>query len=216
MNRFLLLPLRKQMRIAALLSVIVHGSTILIHWYVVSPIGFGGVVLLQLAIFLLMPLALVILAVPMSVLLLPFREFRRDALNSLCCASIYVLIGIQLALLTSPVRIHGFRRLALRSRPLVAAIQEFVTHDGRPPVTLEELVPRCLAKVPNTGMPAYPTYQYSTDMKRWGGNPWVIYVECPSGGINFDMFVYFPKQNYPATGYGGSLERVGDWAYVHE
>jgi len=30
------------------------------------------------------------------------------------------------------------------------------------------------------------------------------------------MMLYFPKKDYPEKGYGGSLERVGDWAYVHE
>jgi hypothetical protein len=34
--------------------------------------------------------------------------------------------------------------------------------------------------------------------------------------MNWDMFLYFPKQNYPKAGYGGWLERIEDWAYVHE
>ncbi len=30
------------------------------------------------------------------------------------------------------------------------------------------------------------------------------------------LVLYFPNRNYPQHGYGGWLEPVGDWAYVHE
>ena len=67
-------------------------------------------------------------------------------------------------------------------------------------------------------MAAYPEYKYLSGekVKDYDGNPWVLYVFTPSGGINFDQFLYFPLQNYPSHGYGGSLERIGNWAYVHE
>ena len=55
-----------------------------------------------------------------------------------------------------------------------------------------------------------------TDAKNWDDNPWVLVVFTPGGGINFDRMLYFPKQNYPRSGYGGGIERVRDWAYVHE
>jgi len=41
-------------------------------------------------------------------------------------------------------------------------------------------------------------------------------IETPSGGFNWDIFIYFPSQNYPEYKYGGFLEKVEDWAYVHE
>ena len=65
---------------------------------------------------------------------------------------------------------------------------------------------------------AYPEYQYFVGEKAasYEGNPWVLYIFTPAGGINFDSFMYFPRQNYPDHGYGGSLERVADWVYVHE
>ena len=67
-------------------------------------------------------------------------------------------------------------------------------------------------------MGAYPKYEYvaGEEAKKWDDNPWVLYVRTPLGGLNWDMFIYFPKQNYPEHGYGGVLERVKDWAYVHE
>ena len=67
-------------------------------------------------------------------------------------------------------------------------------------------------------MAAYPKFEFVAGQKAldYHENPWVLCVFTPSGGINFDQFMYFPKQNYPETGYGGWLERIGDWAYVHE
>jgi hypothetical protein len=43
-----------------------------------------------------------------------------------------------------------------------------------------------------------------------------LVVFTPSGAINFDQFMYFPNRNYPEQGFGGWIERIGDWAYVHE
>ncbi len=66
---------------------------------------------------------------------------------------------------------------------------------------------------------AYPEFRYHTGIEakdRFANNAWALSVATPSGGINWDMMLYFPDQNYPDRGYGGSLERVGDWAYVHE
>ena len=34
--------------------------------------------------------------------------------------------------------------------------------------------------------------------------------------LQFDCFVYWPERNYPEHMYGGWVERMGDWAYVHE
>lgn len=99
---------------------------------------------------------------------------------------------------------------------MVNVIEQFTEREGRPPASLQELVPRYLPTIPKTGMPVYPKYSYSTETNQWDGNPWVLYVNCTSGGINFDMFMYFPKQNYPEKGYGGWIERIGAWAYVHE
>ena len=41
-------------------------------------------------------------------------------------------------------------------------------------------------------------------------------IGCPSGGINFDVFVDWPERVYPMSMYGGGVERIKNWAYVHE
>ena len=217
MREFSTQALPKQIGIAALAALGMNGAIILIQWYVVSPIGFGGIFVLQAMLFgLFLPLIVIFLAVPVSLFFLPFRNFRRHAVTVLTCGLVYVLIGFPLVRLSFPVRMQGFERLASRSEPLVTALHKYVQEEGRPPVALQDLVPRYLPGIPKTGMPAYPEYRYSTETDWWDGNPWVLYVDCMSGFFNFDMFMYFPEQNYPKRGYGGFLERIGEWAYVHE
>lgn len=48
------------------------------------------------------------------------------------------------------------------------------------------------------------------------GTPWQLVVECSMGFLNWDVFMYWPTQDYPEQGFGGTIERIGEWAYVHE
>ena len=34
--------------------------------------------------------------------------------------------------------------------------------------------------------------------------------------LQFDCLVYWPEGNYPDSMYGGGVERIRAWAYVHE
>jgi len=169
---------------------------------------------------LLIPFLFVLAVVPFSFVLLIFRKTRRPALIALLSAITFLVaaIGIFRVDIGGRVRMHGFHKLAERSVPLVQAIKKFETEKGHPPNSLKELVPEYLLSIPDTGMGAYPMYEYivGEEARKHDNNPWVLYVFTPSGGLNWDMFMYFPNQNYPERGYGGSLERIGDWAYVHE
>ena len=147
---------------------------------------------------------------------LAIRRVRRYSAVLVLCSVAYLGAFVLSVRIGESVRISAFHRLAERSRPLVAAVRAFEQKYGRPPESLQALVPDFISSVPSTGMGAYPEYRYSTPATNHDGNPWVITIFTPSGGINFDQFMYFPLTNYPKTGYGGWLERVGDWAYVHE
>lgn len=116
------------------------------------------------------------------------------------------------------IRMAAFDSLAERSAPLVQAIRAYEAKHGQPPSDLSKLVPDFLPGIPSTGMAAYPRYDYHVGDKaaRYDENPWVLVVFTPNGGINFDRFMCFPRQNYPSQGYGGGLQRIRDWAYVHE
>ena len=182
----------------------------------VAPIGHYSLLWLEL------PYACAIMAAVCAILVLPFLALRRagraSALAWLLAAVTYLVLAVAGLLLGNGVRRWGFDRLALRSAPLVAAIKSYETEHRKPPPTLEALVPAYLPQVPRTGIMAYPRYEYHTgaEAMAFDNNPWVLVIPTPSGGINFDQFMYFPLQNYPQQGYGGSLERVRDWAYVHE
>lgn len=151
-----------------------------------------------------------------------FRSRRAAALPlvvfSLCFDAFFV--G---AIRTSGwIRSAAFRELAERSAPLVEAIHRFEADTGAPPRELADLVPKYLSAVPGTGMTGYPEYTYESEddpeyyRDYWLENPWVLRVNTSLGMLNWDMFLYLPRQNYPERGFGGRLERVGDWAYVHE
>ncbi len=168
--------------------------------------------------FIGIPMLAIAFVIPVSLIFAFFKRFRRLAFFAFVCALSFfcgTMIGSKTG---SKIRMKGFTLLAERSKPLVEAIKKYEREHGTPPESLEALIPKYLPQIPSTRMSAYPKYEYVSGEKarHYDGNPWALYVFTPSGGINFDQFLYFPLQNYPQSGYGGSLERVGEWAYVHE
>jgi hypothetical protein len=47
------------------------------------------------------------------------------------------------------------------------------------------------------------------------GTPWELRINCPTGLLNHDVFLYWPTGKYPGHVYGGVTEPVGRWVYVH-
>jgi hypothetical protein len=47
------------------------------------------------------------------------------------------------------------------------------------------------------------------------GPPWELRINCPTGLLNHDTFVYWPTGKYPQHLYGGTIEPISRWAYVH-
>ncbi|MEQ8851537.1 hypothetical protein [Gimesia sp.] len=197
------------------LSVIVYFP--FAHWVSTTPVG--TTLFLWLLIFYGLALLVAVLAIPVSLVALCFRRTRRDALWVLILSLIYLPLTFAAIPLGWQVRMQRMATFAERSKPLVQAIARYTDDHGTPPETLEQLVPDYLPHVPGTGMMAYPTYHYyagAQSRERYQGNAWALVVPTGSGGFNWDQMLYFPLQNYPEHGYGGSLERVGNWAYVHE
>jgi hypothetical protein len=157
-------------------------------------------------------------ALPIGVVLLAFRRTRGVGARSLAVASIVLGVVGVCANLANDLRMRGFARLAERSAPLVSAIERYERDEGSPPRALSDLVPLFIEKVPGTGVRAYPTYDYAVgeEARSAYGDRWALSVFTPNAGINFDHLYYVPSQNYPEYGLGGVIERVGDWAYVHE
>jgi hypothetical protein len=208
-----------QVKVTCVLALLLAGLALIIQWYAVSRIGYGGLFFLIMQDWFALPFILAVPAVPVALFALPFRRVRRHATTIIICGLLCLTIGFSALRLLWPIRRAAFEKLAERSAPLVAAIHSFHQANGRPPKGLEELVPQFIDRVPTTGMPAYPHYCYSggDQSNRWEGNAWVVYVNTSSGFPNFDMFMYFPKQNYPQKNRDGDkLERIRDWAYLHE
>ena len=197
-------------------SLLINGFVVLSYYLSVAPIGTDF--FLFISTFAVLPLLVAFLIAPISLILLFWRRYRVTALTVFLGCVIYLVVGIAGIRLSNEIRHNGFVNLAHRSRPLISAIQQFEAKYGKPPERIEQLVPEFLSAVPNTGIGAYPNYEYITvkDAKTYEGNPWVLRVATSTGALNWDSFLYFPKQNYPQVGYGGVLERVEDWAYVYE
>lgn len=178
----------------------------------------GSAELLNLQFFVVIPLLIAFILIFVLVFRILRRQTRRTAFYNLLICTAFVAIIMGSMQIGRHIRTSAFLRLAERSEALVVAIRAYTSQHGRPPDSLYDLVPGYLDLIPNTGMGAYPTYEYQPCKEdECDGNPWKITVFTPSGGINFDMFFYYPLQNYPSLFWGDNgVERIRDWAYVHE
>lgn len=146
--------------------------------------------------------------------------------NKTRCASLAVVIGAGVLVTLSVIslksadriRLRGFERLSLEAAPLVAAIHAYSREFGAPPENLAVLHVNYPPGHTVKGG-ALPDFEYlpgDRARERYHGNPWVLILETPTGPLSWDLFLYYPLQNYPPLGHGGWLESVGEWAYVHE
>lgn len=184
-----------------------------------STTSIGSSLFLWGQIFYLIPLMVAVLSMPVFIVCLCFPSTRPHSLNYFLLSPLFILCCIGGIFLGQRIRKAGMESFAMRSLPLINAIKKYELDHSSPPASLNELVPNYLQAIPSTGMMAYPEYRYHTGIEakeKYNDNPWAVSVFTPSGGINFDMMLYFPIQNYPIHGYGGSIERIAQWAYVHE
>lgn len=117
--------------------------------------------------------------------------------------------------LSGALRMYGFELAAERAEPLIDAIEQYTQDNGAPPDSIAALVPTYLSELPAK----LPPVEMVTDPKKlpeYGNNPWALTALASRNLMNWDRFIYFPDQEYPERGFGGGLERVGNWAYVHE
>lgn len=179
----------------------------------------GSQYTLELAGLLAFPfLSSALLSVPVGCALLAFRRTRRWGQLSVIAGSAFFLVLWGFNSLDGDVRIEAFRKVADAGGPVVRAIRAYEQAKSRAPASLDLLVPEFLGTIPGTGLGPYPLfdYQVSAPGEDVFGSPWMLYVACSSGGINFDRFVYLPSGDYSRYDSWGYVERVGDWAYVHE
>lgn len=111
-----------------------------------------------------------------------------------------------------------FARATHSGAMVIEALAKFHRDHGQYPDQLAELVPKYLESVPYTGLIAYPEFRYTKDRNDLEVRPgqYELRINCSSGGINFDRFVYWPSEKYPDRIQGNGISRIGAWAYLHE
>lgn len=187
------------------------------EWIATQPIGTSFFLLGQLLYGGLMIAGIAVLPALIFSQFMPAK--RLQALPWLLISVLFLASCVLGILLGRKTRMAGMKAMAQRSQPLIEAIKQFERDHTVPPQSLDQLVPSYLSAVPETGMMGYPKFRYQSGakaMEAFRGNAWVLTVGTPRGILNFDQMLYFPGQNYPQFGYGGSIELVDDWAYVHE
>lgn len=115
-----------------------------------------------------------------------------------------------------PTRRAGLEAAVTRAKPLIAAIERYKADEGHAPENLQALVPKYIARVPQTGMVSYPDFRYSRD--NWGDSALQYYTVRVFTGfaLSYESLNYASDKNYSSGLYSGRVERLGDWAYVHK
>jgi hypothetical protein len=179
---------------------------------------YGSEIFLHLSMIPILGGVLALIAIPISAIGLISAKSRRMCKLLIVICVVLVIGTFVGAKLGNMVRMNAFYRLAIRSKPLVATIQQYSNDEGHPPASLQNLVPKYLSEIPTTRMGAYPKFEYkcSKTPEQFSGNPWILSVPCPIGMLNWDEFFYFPQQNYPTVGYGGHFRRLGVSSRVND
>lgn len=175
-----------------------------------GPQGLEGFarLLLQAAVFSLIPLLIAVLTFPVLLVLAIYRQDRRSKERLVLC--IGVALTVFLALSAGRfIRRARFAAAAENAAPAIEALQAHRARTGTYPDS---------TTLPFTGLMAYPRYHYRlpSGESKCAFEEYELSIQCPLAALNFDRFVYWPSKAYPSSMYGGVVERIGDWAYVHE
>jgi hypothetical protein len=144
--------------------------------------------------------------------------------NALGCLVLSVLL-LGAGFLSHFIRNNGFARASRRGDRICAALARFEADNRFYPDRLRELVPAYIEEIPTTGLMGYPSFYYrkgppdEADRARsWWPTMagYELGIHCSRGWVNWDRFFYWPTEEYPGRVYGGSVQPVGAWAYVHE
>ncbi len=181
----------------------------MLAWMSFPLTGLGGWSTRGIELFVFAPMGGLVLLV-VSLPLLAFRATRMHAQVGLERAAVLLLLFLPCLRLGGAARMLAFEMAGERAAPLIDAIERHIAETGRVPARLQELVPRWLDRLPDRLPPL------AIEGGAEFANPWILAASVPSGVLNWDQFFYFPNQDYPEHGFGGSWQRLGRWAYLHE
>ncbi len=185
-------------------------------WLAFSPIRAVSTVGLCLTVVELISVIVLLAALGACVVCpvgLFFRKYRAGALSWLLCAVTFTAAFVGGLSWRVHIRATNLVRVIERGQPLVDAISAYQTEHGRPPATLDELVPRYIDRLPETGIGMWPEFGYWVGRPGQNhGNEWVLVVTPPNVPMGFDSMYYYPRQNYSDAGY----DPIGNWGYFHD
>lgn len=182
----------------------------------------GSDEILGLTMLLELPAGIMFLMLPVALIALLFKRWRKQAVRPLLVTSIYVGIAVSCMMFGAKVRRDGFRHVAQRAAPLIQAIENFEKANGHPPASLDEVVPKFLPVIPDTGSGVAPRYIYRTGVDEHGrrvediyhGNGWVLQVFISDLLTDWRGIVYYPRQNYSAYPAERQFGQVANWIVV--
>ena len=201
----------RDVRLLLVTALVAYGPLILIWSLCIFGVAW---IIAGVEVFILVPAAASLVALA-GLLAAPFKRLRQQAIRAMVIGGALVLLFVPTMVVAGKLRMLGFELAAQRATPLVAAIKAYEKDNGAPPATLQELLPRYLPQLPKR-IPPLELITGEAARSEYQGNAWVLVAQVSTGLINWDLFMYFPNQQYPELGYGGAIERVADWAYVHE
>jgi hypothetical protein len=115
------------------------------------------------------------------------------------------------------VHTAALQAAALRTLPVVTAVEAFARDHGRPPQSLAELVPTYLERIPKR-IPPIRVVQGPEAQQEFAGNPWALVMEINDPPVHEHVLVYVPSGNVSGVRYGGirnQSRRLGRWAYQY-
>lgn len=121
-----------------------------------------------------------------------------------------------------PPRSAALKRITEAARPVITAIEQHKRDAGKYPIRLEDLTPKYLSEVPDTGNLVYPRFAYSGPRGPLGDwkdeeDAYELSVFCHIG-FNFDRLIYDPKHEWQQReSSGNSIEPFANgWVYFHD
>lgn len=156
------------------------------------------------------------IAIPLSAVIALFSKNTRRYVPILFAMSAIAICSLPLNWRLRALKNWGMRNAIEKAQPLIEAIESYKTDHGSIPNDLVELVPKYIEVIPYTGMVGYPEFRYTPKQPDSLFRDYEIWISTSTGLLNWDRFVYWPAQQYPQQMYGGSVENIDGWAYVHE
>lgn len=150
------------------------------------------------------------------------RRKERDAfIADISRAAISIAFAVSFVLvmrLCYARRTTAFSRASTNGSQVVVALRQYRADRGAYPQDFGQLIPEYINALPYTGLVGYPEFTYRNgynDIDKVDDS-YELCINCTSGGINFDRFIYWPSEKYPDNIQGNWTEPIGSWVYVHE